>query len=391
MTRGVWLRVVASAVLLTVVLSCVFARPTWSAPVFAAQTFALAPQEWTSPSGSIVLREDGVRVESKDTSGTAVLLREPLQLAAAKVRYLHVRARDVAPDARLVLMWRGSGEMQRRVLPRVWRGGVIDLTAMPGWDGDIQMLGIVALPIDYLAAEAVTRQAFVLESAELRTDNWASAFSAMSTQWLAPRPWSGASINSAGNEFGAPGASLTLFVACWIAAMALVLVGLLGRLRAQRVLPALMIAGSLLLVLDAGRDLLGRTAAVRAAAARVSEFPQLPLAADPQLAGEVERLREALEALPPARVLVYGSDAFQRDYSVYLLRTFPVTALWPGQGGALGSHVDGTVLVMAGQGDWQFDAESGRLMLEGVVFIAASVWEGPRLHAFRLASVEPTP
>lgn len=376
---------------LTFALTLVFAAPRLSAPFVAAQEFEFAPQDWVSPSSSIVPEGNAVRVEAGSSPGTALIVREPLQLPAAQFRYLHYRASGISADARLLLLWRGEGEMQRQLLPRVLRGGVVDLTTLPGWEGEIQMVGVAVVPIDYLAADAIAQQTFMLQRAVLRSDNWISAASALLTDWLAPRPWTGASINTSGGEFGRDAAPLTGFVACWIGLMLLCVRLLLGRDRMQRVMPVLVLLGAGLLALDLARDLLDRTLAVKHAAARVADAPQWPLAADPALAAEVGQLQATFAQDAPARVLVYAAHPFRRDYTVYLLRAFDVGALLNLRSFDTRKTLDNAVLVFADRDGWEFDADTSRLTLGGRSRIAVPLWQGEQLIAFRLGAAGASP
>lgn len=376
----------------TALLVLLFAAPRLSAPWLAAAT-GFAPQDWVSPSGHAKVEGELLRVQAGNPPGTALITHEPLQLQAAQFRYLHYRASEIADDARMLLLWRGEGDLQRQVLPRVLRGGTLDLAQLPGWNGEIRMLGVAVVPIDYLAADAVTQQEFVLARLELRPDNWASAVSALLTDWLAPRPWTGASINTGGNEFGLESSSLTGFVACWIGLMLVGVRVLAGRVALQRAAPLLVLAGACLLALDLGRDVLGRTVAVTHAAARVADVPQRPLAADPGLAADATQLRAALaqEAAARTRMLVHAGHPFRRDYAVYLLRDFDVAALLDLRRFATRATLDGAVLVLADRDGWAFDAQTSQITLGGQSRLAIPLWQGDHLVAFRLPAAGATP
>jgi hypothetical protein len=391
MSRSRLAMMIALGVALTFALVLVFAAPRLSSPFVAEQVFEFAPDEWSSPSSRVAPGPAGVRVEAEKSPGTALLVRESLQLQASQYRYLHYRASELPADARLLLLWRGEGAMQRQILPRVLRGGVIDLAGLPGWTGEVRMLALAALPIDYLAAGAVEQQAFVLQHAELRTDNWVSAVSALLTDWLAPRPWTGASINTAGNEFGRDPASLTGFIACWLALVLLGVRLLLGRLVARRVMPVLILVGAGVLALDLARDLLARTFAVRQAAERVIDTPQWPLAADPGLAVDASRLLVAIAPDASARVVVYAGHPFRRDYTVYLLRARNVAALFNLRDFSKRAALDDAVLVFADREGWEFDAETSRLTLDGQTRPAVPLWRGEQLEAFRLGAAGGSP
>ena len=391
MSRARWWWLFALAMVASVALLLVFSAPTVSSPLFAPPGLMFAAQDWMSPSARLAYSDDSVRVTADTAPGTALIVRDDLQVAASQYRYLRYRASDVDADARLLLLWRADGELQRVPLAHVLGRGTLDLAALPGWEGEVHMLGIAALPIDYIAADAVAEQSFVLHSAELRPDNWVSAVSALLTDWLASRPWTGASINTAGNEFGRATASLTGFVACWIALLLLCARAVLGSAAMRRVLPALLLAGASLLALDLAHDLFGRARSARAAAADVRDAPQWPLAADPGLAGDAERLRTTLENQPPQRVLVFSEQPFRRDYTTYLLRAFDAGQLFNLRGFGSRPAFDDAVLVFAGPEGWEFDPATSRLVLAGQSREAQIVWQGEQLVAFRLGRAGASP
>ncbi|MBB5207330.1 hypothetical protein [Chiayiivirga flava] len=373
----------AAAVVGTLALLLAFAAPRLQAPFVAAERLDFAPQAWASSSGRIVPVADGIRIETDAPPGNVVVSRDDLALPADRLRYLHYRADAVAPDARLLLLWNGDGGMQRRLLPRVAGRGTVDLAASDGWRGTIATLTLAVVPVDYLAAEAVPTQAFVLRHVELRSDNWMSAMSALLTDWLAPRPWSGTSINTTGGEFGVHGASATAFVACWIAWMLLVARASGGRARLRRAWPAVVAIGVGVLALDTGRDLLDRTRAVRSAEARIAHRAVPPLGADPALVAEAAQLRAVLGARD--RVVVHG-DPFQRDYTVYLLRERDVAQLLDLRGFATRATLNDAVLVVAGGDGSEFHPDAATVQLDDRPRAAIPLWRGERLAAYRLGS-----
>lgn len=375
----------AAAVLGSLALLLAFAAPRPGSPLVAAERLAFAPQAWTSPSARIVPADDGVRIEADTAPGNALVSRGDLALPAERLRYLHYRTDAIAPDARLILLWDsdGDGGVHRRLLPRVAGRGSVDLAASDGWRGTIATLTLAVVPVDYLSAEAVPTQGFVLRHVELRSDNWMSATTALLTDWLAPRPWSGTSINTTGGEFGVHGASATAFVACWIAWMLLVARTTGGRERSRRVWPAVVAIGVGVLALDSGRDLLDRTRAVRSADARVAHRPVPPLGADPALVAEAAQLRAVLGGRD--RVVVHG-DPFQRDYTVYLLRERDVAQLLDLRGFATRATLNDAVLVVAGGDGSEFQPETATVQLDDRPRAAIPLWRGDRLAAYRLGS-----
>lgn len=371
----------ALGVLGSLVLLLVFSGAMWAGAWGGAQTrFEL--RDWSSPSGQVAPDGDAVRIVAE--ASAAVAEHPGPAVPAQTFRYLHYRIDDVARDARVIALWRDAdGAAQRPLLPRVAGRGSIDLSQSDGWQGNIAALTFVALPIDYLPGDAVGEQAMRLDTVELRSDNAWSALTTTLTDWLAPRPWSGASINTAGSEFGQRGASLTAFVACLVLWWLLVWRVVRGRDATQRAWLWIVGAGVLLLVLDQGIDLVDRTLAARSAQTRAGT-QALPLAADPGLARDVAALRATLA--PDDRLVVHGAPPFQRDYVVYLLRDFDVGALFDFSGFSTRATLNGMVLVVAGGDDVVFDEATSSLQLADQIRPATPLWQGDRLRAYRLGS-----
>lgn len=379
----------AAGLLALAVLVLVFAAPTWSAPWFAADTARVAPSDWTGGRGERVVEGDAIRVTGEPGTGTAMLSSDGLALPAAAYRYLHYRADEIAPDMRLLLMWHSDGVMQRRVLPRVFDAGAIDLVAAKGWNGDVSMLALAAIPIDYLPSADVDEAAFRLERFELRSDNKTSALAALATDWLAPRPWVGVSINSGGSEFGVRGAPTTLFVACTVLLVLALVRAAGGPAALRRVAVPAIVVGVGVLVLDHTVDLVGRARAVTAAAAHAGDAAAL--SADPSLERDLAGLRAALPPDTRERVVVYAASGFARDYAVYLLRDLDAGALHDLRGFGTRSTLDGMLLVVVNDVPDTFDAAAGVVRLDDQARKATPLWDGERVRVFRLGAGAVTP
>ena len=382
--RAAWFGGLAG-VLGSLVMLLVFASPVPTLPWSAQQRVALPPTAWQAADAQLTPAGEGVRVEGP---GATMLEQGGLALPASTLRYLHYRVDDLAADARLVVMWRNEDGLQRRLLPRALGGGAIDLGQSIGWQGTVDSLALAILPVDQLSAAAVASQTMTLGSIELRSDNRMSALAALLTDWLAPRPWTGVSINAGGSEFGQRMVSLTLFVACLVAWWLLVSRVAVGRVAARRAAPWILAAGLGVLVFDQARDLIDRAVVARSAQQRVQARPDLPLAADPSLAADIAGLRPLLA--PRERVLVHG-PAFPRDYSVYLLRDVDAAALLDPAGFGTRASTNGTVFVIAGGTDTTFDDATSVLTVAGQPRAATPLWQGARLRAYRLGSPGATP
>jgi hypothetical protein len=385
---GVYLLALALA---TAALLLALCHPGQGAPWRAPRTHGLALDAFQSPAATVAVREHSVHAEGADAGGVT-LLRQATDLDATQWRYLRYRAAPPAAATRLLLVWSSSEGAGSAPLPRA--AGTLDLARQPAWRGRIQSLGVAAAPVDYLHGALLERPQLELGELRLEALSVAGALAALWSEWTALRPWSGRSSNTSGFELSPlPGPSFTAAVAVWIAIASLLAWGLLGRAAARAWLPRLVFGGALLLGIAQVGQLLHRASDASAAAALAARDPEAPLAAQPQLAAAARSLasRYEEEGAGQRRVLVHGANQFLGEYTVWLLRTQDAAMLWSADMLPARDAAGDWRLVLAGRGDWSFDADAGRLRLgtqERAARLEADL--GP-LQAFRLVPEAPTP
>ncbi len=374
-----------------------FAWPGTSAPWIAATSRDLPLAEFESPASQVSLTQATVRAVGADAQGATQLMQSVAALNASDYRYFSFDVDGSTSVSKRVLMWRGSEGQGVVALPDTPLGrGSVDLSRVPGWKGTIDSIGVIALPTDYLPAAAITEASLELRAARLESVSWRGALATLWSEWSSYRPWMGRSSNTGGLELGTgAGASLQAFLAAWLASVLIAVALCFGIVRVRRLSLPLLVFGCALLALWQIRQLGARAAVASDAAALVNDHqPPLFLAAQPQLAAAAHALSEHLQADVEqadveqaddehARLLVHGSSQFLGEYSTWLLRTQEVAMIWaPDQLPAQEALTD-WLLVLVGQGDWQYSAESGRLRLGPHERAAAIYFDAGVMKAYR--------
>jgi hypothetical protein len=377
----------ALGLLLGVLLLFGFAGIELDTPLRAADRLLVEPTRLVSRDAALEPDGAGLQVVGADAQGISLLLQPVEPFEAGRYRHFSLALRDLPPVLRALLVWRVDGELRAMPIPGLFHGrATLDLAGVDGWRGRVDAIGFALLPTDYLAAEPSRQRRFGFERGSLATDSWGGALHALVTQWTAYRPWNGRSNNTAGFELSAtPGPSLQAFVA-GLLAITLLLALVLGGRRALRGSAVVAIALALgLLAARQAAQLVMRAQVASSAAAIAADHPQWPLAAQPQLGHEALQLSARLDPSPPPRLLVWSEDRFLREYPTWLLRRFNAASLHtPAQLTELGQALPGSVLVLAGDGGWEYDQAAARLSLHGLDLSATLLLHGSLLQAYRL-------
>lgn len=372
------------------VLFAVFARPSFEAPWSAAHTLISDPNTWESAMSDLRIEGAGVVARGAHANGTTMLMQAAGPFEAARFRYV---AYDLGLERidKAYFLWRSEGELRNVLLPAAPGGdGVLDLQGVPGWEGQIDAIGVAASPTDLVHPAYVAEREFALRSLRLESPSWRGALAALRDHWTAYRPWTGRSNNTGGFEFSPKaGASATLFLAV-LAAMALVLaLAFFGAATARRwVVPVVGVA-ALLLAMVQLEQLALRGSVAHSAAAR-ADSPAQPLSAQPLLAAAAIDLSDRLRSEGRTRVFVGGESQFFAEYTTWLLREHNAAVLAPL--GALPAKLDAPVfVVLAGKGPWQFDVAAGRLTIGERHWVGQLVHDGGILRAYRIDRGESLP
>jgi hypothetical protein len=376
----------------TLALFAAFARPVPGTPFSPVRTVVSDPNTWETATPGLRIEGAGVVVHGADAAGTTLLMQPVTPFDAASLRHLDYDL-EVEPTDKAHFLWRVGGQLRNAPLPRAAGGkGTIDLLALPGWEGEVDAIGIAASPTDMLHPAFVAGRDFAVRSLRLSSPSWKGALAALWNEWTAYRPWTGRSNNTGGFELAAvAGPSLPLFVAV-LAAIAVLLVAMLsGREAARRAaLPIVGVAAFWLAAVQLGQ-LAERGSAAKAAAARAATDPELPLSAQPLLAASARAVSTRLAAEPGRpRVFVGGENQFLGEYATWLLRKHNAAVLAPLE--ALPRTFDAPAfLVLAGRGPWQFDVAAGRLTIGEGHWRAELIHDGGLLSAYRVLAAEGAP
>jgi len=291
---------------------------------------------------------------------TVLLLREPPR-ELAELRYLSFEWEPLPPGLRPLLLWNDSTGTHGVNLPWHGEGGTVDLAQVPGWKAEAHSFGLMFIPLDLAPPTSLEPRRIALKQMRFESVNRRAALDATWTGWTAWRPWTGRSVNTGGFELVLPPKVPAQLG--WLSLAAALAIGLAiwRRFRWRRMALAFVLIGWGLLDFAELRQHLWRAVAYPALAESAAQDGR-PLAASPTLHAAIAQLQPALRALPAeTRVLVFGGDAFSRQYPVFLLREFNVGEL-PGLAELPADVTDHpTVLVLIGGGDWQFMPASGRL------------------------------
>jgi hypothetical protein len=374
--------------LAAIALFAVFARPSFDAPWSPAQMVVSDPHAWES-AAQLRVEGAGVVAHGADAGGATMLLQAVEAFDAARFRYLAYDL-GLARTDKAYFLWRSGGQLRNVFLPGAIGGdGVFDLQGVPGWEGEIDAIGVAATATDILHPAAGAEREFALRSLRLESPSWRGALAALRDHWTAYRPWTGRSNNTGGFEFSPQaGASWTLFAAL----LALVALGLacawFGAATARRwSVPVIGIAALLLAAIQF-EQLVVRGAVARAAALQAR--PGQPLSAQPQLAAAALELSAQLRGEGRTRVFVGGENQFLGEYATWLLREHNAAVLPTPE--ALPATLDApALLVLVGKGPWQFDAAAQQLAVGGRRWHARSVYEVGMLRAYRIESGEVAP
>lgn len=353
------------------------------------------PLAFTSSTQAQLINEPGgLKVIGNPAEGMVMISAELAPFAASELRFFDIELAQTSTLLRGLLIWRSEGQIHNVALPGHVAGThTLDLATVPGWSGQVDLLGLVLLPTDYLAAERAPPRDSVLHSARLSSDGWGPRLRALWTQWTAYRPWNGRSNHTAGYELSASaGPSLTAFVAALLL-LALVLGALAwGWAGAGRAAQRVALAALLLLAGWQTTQLALRAGVAMEARAALGDDHSAPLAALPALAQDALELQAVLQPLQPPRLMVWGGNGFYREYPTWLLRRFNAGSLrMPEDLQRAASQRPDALLVMAGSEGWNFDAATGLLTAAPSVVAAEPLFAGRLLQLFRIRPAETAP
>lgn len=332
---------------------------------------------------------DELRISGADRSGTTVVLQTVEALSAEDFRYFTLRLDEVPPTLRAMVVWRAGGALHAAPLPGAQFGSsTFDLKSHERWSGPIEAIGFGLVATDYLAPTLSLEREFVLVSATLEGPSWSGAVREQLSDWFAYRPWTGRSNNTGGFEHSTePGPSLTLFVLVAVVAAVAIALVVIGPVAARRATAVALVVAVASLAGWQSMQLIQRARVAASAASIAGSQPDWPLAASPAVAYEALQLDRLLQEAPPRRVMLLGEGRFLGEYPTWFLRRFNAGSLHsPADLAAIGPELPGSILVLAGTGDWSSDRAGRQLVVGGSGFAVTPVMRGNVLQAYRIDS-----
>lgn len=378
----------------TALLLALFAAFAWPGSVVPGPTVSahvLEPAGFVSAASEITVDGDGLRARGGDANGSARVVQPTPGLDASRLRYFDYEIGPAPASLKQVLSWQGAKGQGSALLPAMPGGrGTLDLARIEAWSGTIEWVAISAMPIDYLAAAAVSRPELHLRRAVFKPQDRSGAWAALATDWMAQRPWTGRSTNTGGFELsGAPGPSLQAYVASGAAFAILLALACFGRPRLRHSALTVVVIGALSLAIWQLHQLVGRAAAARAAAVAAAAHEAPMLGAQPAFALAADALSRQFDADGSRpKLLVHGGNGFATEYSTWLLRRHDAAPLQDVSQLPEQDALAGFVLVLVGGGDWQYDEVSRSLRLGAQQRRAEPLASTRSMQAYRFLAAE---
>lgn len=373
------------ALLLPVGLLLIFAGFGSRLPLFAASCVALDPMTARSRGADLSVDAGSLVVTERGKQGRVEvfwLLPDEVAGLESPILRLRIEGGSVLHAGRVLLQ---RGEKRDTLLFPGWLRGDTVLGLAPGETLDrSSRLGLILTPPDLLPVPAAEPVNLRIAQACIESASVASGVEGLMQFWFGHRPWNGRSNHTSGFEHGAnPPPGFQALVAAWLCS-ALLLLAVFRRGQWTRSATCVCVASILVMSAEATWQHLQRAqSAVSVARAAVSV--DVPTSAMPELEAEIRELSIHWRAAPPARIIVWGSHGFFREYPAWLLREFNVASLFtPSQIAAL-DDAQPVVLLLAGADGWRYDRASGRLSISGDFATSARlIYRGRWASAFTL-------
>ena len=390
----------AISIVLIIGIVLMAAGVPWTSPLAPAERRHLEPGDFQIVMGSSLHTEAGLEVSAVGNERVA-LQALPLGMPgidAANFAVLHYRFENFPRTLELSLMFRRASDpddVQVVSLPWPDRGNsALNLRDVPSWKGQITEIGFIQAATPQLIPNGIPFTPFRLVDAQLWSPSWRGGLAALSTDWLAYRPWGLFAVSSVDQEAGSNlprRPALLLVVEAAIAIVGVVGLLLFGRRRREFRIGILATFAVGWLLLDAVwvGQLYERQATTRKVYAGKSWPERERLVPDDDLLKAADRLRDVVARFdPPPRVVIHTASPVEMNRLQYL--ALPVNAallVW---------SIDpmryqfppGTLLVLYGIQDWTYDADSRQVRTPDLTFPSEPVLEEGALRIFRIIERE---
>lgn len=390
----------AISLVLIVGIILIAAGVPWTSPLAPAERRHLEPADFQIVMGSALHTEAGLEVGAVGDERVA-LQALPLGMQgidAANFGVLRYRFENFPRTLELSLMFRRASDpddVQVVSLPWPDRGdSSLNLRDVPSWTGQITEIGFIQAATPQLIPNGIPFAPFRLVNAQLWSPSWLGALAALSTDWMAYRPWGLFAVSSVDQEAGTSlprRPALLLVVESAIAIVGVVGLLLFGwRRREFRIgILATFVVGWLLLDVVWVSQLYERQATTRKVYAGKSWPERARLVPDDDLLKAADRLRDVVARFDPTpRVVIHAASPVEMSRLQYL--ALPVNAallVW---------SIDpmryqfppGTLLVLYGMQDWTYDADRRQVRTPDLTFPSEPVLEEGALRIFRIIEQE---
>lgn len=384
-----------SLALIAVVVLIVAGVP-WSSPLSPANRHDLDPAAFQIVMGAGLHTEDGLQVGAvgKERVALQSLSISGDGIAAADFNVLSYRFEKFPRTLELSLLFRRASEpddVQVVSLPWPGRGAsAFNLRDVPAWRGRIIEIGFIESATPQLIPNGIAFPPFELVDAQLWSPSWRGGLAALSTDWLAYRPWGLFSVSSVDQEAGIstprrPAMLLVVEAAVVIVAgLGVLLFGWRRREFRIGVLVAFALGWLLLDAVWIGQ-LYERQATTRLVYAGKAWAERARLVPDDELLKAADRIREVVAGFDkPPHVVIHASSPMEMTRLQYL--SLPVNAA------LLVRAIDpmsynfppGTVLVLYDMQDWTYDANAKQVRTPDLVFPAEQLVDEGALRIFRI-------
>lgn len=394
--------VLLSLALVGVVILIVSGVP-WSAPLAPKDRHALDPAAFQIVMGAGLHTADGLQVGAVGNERVALqsLSVSGDGIDATNYSVLRYRFERFPRTLELSLLFRRASEpddVQVVSLPWPGRGdAAFNLHDVPAWRGRIIEIGFIESATPQLVPNGIAFPPFELNDAQLWSPSWRGGLAALSTDWLAYRPWGLFSVSSVDQDAGigvARRPALLLVVEAAVVIFAGLGVLLFGWRRREFRIGVLVVfaLGWLLLDFVWISQLFERQATTRLLYAGKNWDERARLVPDDDLLQAANRVRDVVAGFDkPPKVVIHASSPVEMTRLQYLALPVNAALLVRAIDPMSYNFPPGTLLVLYGMQDWTYDVAAKQVRTPDLTFPAEPVIDEGPLRIYRIVPRETPP
>ncbi len=363
-----------------------------TSPLTSATTHTIDGAAFTPVIGSARRDGDALAVTGMAGAQGAMQVHHPVQpIDAASLPILRYRFDGLPRMLELVFVFRRADQPEDVKVLTVsgvgGRNGAVDLSRLPGWDGQIVEIGFAEFPGAQSVPPSRAFQPFALSRVELQSRSWSSALAVRRDDWLGRQSWELMSLSAIGPDSdrprGWPLAPLVFLGATATVLLGVVMLGWRGRRVVAFTAMAFVLAW-LILDLRWLHDLHGRHAGTRAIYGGLPAEERALLQPDQAVFDGAARIRAALtEEHPDRRIFVDAGSAYARArllYHLLPLNVAPVDLVHYGTP----EQRAGSIVVLFDARAPRFDSQTGLLHFADRSMPATPILIDGALRIFRV-------